>query len=177
MGDASSGDGHKHISNGGKIMKTHNVQSYTILFFSAVALVFIFGVAFLQLFPFYQVEQPFEVIGNNFRQGDMVVVKTDRKSILNMTGDVARELIRIEHTNDHVIYHEVEKAEYKVIMEKGQHPVTQVFRLPRKDIVNLIPNTYKYSGSVTYHPFGLFVSRELYWETEKFQIVDSDDCE
>ena len=151
-----------------------------------VMLVLIAGVTFLYIFPWYSYGNNgvFKTTKEEYFPGEDVRIVIERNSYIDVAAVATRELVRVDKVTG--IYHEVCKVTFGVSIDKGRKTVESQYKLPfecrdkcawndKMYCVSYDYNTYVWSGSLVYRPFGL-VERTLRWTTTPFKILPDETC-
>jgi len=118
------------------------------------------------LVPWYTQEIPYKIDSGTYLPGDSVEVSFNRKALVDLKGEVVRELVRIDMDSEV----EVERRHYKIEMDKGEKNITTYYTIPTIEAAPYLEgNSYVFKGILTYRPFGLF-EKSLHFTTEKFHI-------
>jgi hypothetical protein len=148
------------------------LRDFVLYSIVAVALFGTIGLSICSLVPWYSIHSPVVVHEEIYSPGDNVGMCFDRNALINLSGSMVRELVRVDHDG---AYHEAAKTAWKVTLEKGKKMIKVGYRLPLscKDngnnaCVEYEENTYRWVGHTSYSV--CLIKRTVYWESEPFQI-------
>lgn len=122
--------------------------------------------------PWYSISNPVKVDKQVYYPGDRVGMCFDRNALINLSGAMVRELVRVDHDG---AYHETAKTAWNVNLEAGKKKIKVYYELPpqcRLGVNNACvvyeENTYRWVGHTSYKIF--LIQRTVHWKSEPFQI-------
>ena len=133
-----------------------------------LALLLFFSIAGIigNLIPWYTQENPYKVEKKTYVPGDTMQIEISRQALINLTGRVVRELVRLHDDVEEEVY----KVSYDIEMDRGKKSIEVFYKIPTlKDCPQLGSNTFIWRGSIVYKPFGL-PERSVHFVTEEFHI-------
>ena len=119
----------------------------------------------MSIVPWYSMKS-IEIIGKDFRPGDIMRVKITRNVLITVEVHLVRELIKTNPQSDEMVY---QINEYYGI-RPGLRTSIMFLPIPTlKQCPHLSGNSYIWRGTMVYRPFGL-LQKTVTFETEKFHI-------